>query len=896
VKNAAVKQTDAKTVVLTTATQEGGKKYTVKSNTVEIGNFVGISAVIPEKITLVTSSLQGILGKEVTVKADIGIKAAGVPVTFNITGDNSTLNAPQVVEAFTNAEGIAEYSYTRYAATTDSVVAYATGDRTKFANGKVYWATSTKLAITEVTEGNALANGSKKVYKIKTDSWATAYVGSTTTEDYRYVNVTFNENLDVAPDKLVRGVNVIDTGVSTNASYPYQIKDGGGVNEVRVKVNAAGEATFTLNGSNGAVTPTVFVDADKNGKYGATELQATAATVKFDLSHTLGLAVKAEGVQNAAAINAKGTGQGGRDYTVTITDKDGKVAPAGTTAYVTFADGSYSTDKNAYILNANGARVLVNKNTVQEIKVAGTKGEATFTLVGDRDAYATPTVYLENGKESGLDKADLQTVGETSYFVDAVVNNAALSVEDVNGKEVTTLLSSQDAYFRYHSVDQNGFDYYTGTYGSYEVAYQVTAHFADVTVYGTPFGSKVVKKGTTETVKVLATNGKAELRINSDHVSSNVTVNASASQVSLPNKSATVSFTSSLELPAVHTGFVTDLNEVSEKIKIDAYNAVSYNGGTYTNALNQPISKVEFVATLKSVAAGFKAQVTATKQADGKYNFNIKSTTEAKTPAELLVEAHAKLAAAKATTVGLVEANYTPASWAAYTSAIALANALPEVTQVNVDAKTAAITAAVGGLVTIASQDAANLAATKRLNDAKALAATKDENVYTAASWLVLDNALTAAATPGATANQKNTQAAAIETAVSNLVDKTSFTGFTIAVDSTNAATGVLDFTFAEISATPITGFAVDSLSAVTGAVAGTIAKAEATAITPDNKVVLTVTDDVTPVAGVIDLTLPANQAATYTFTATVTLADHIAKDVKVTVKYDAGAWVAVVN
>ncbi len=635
VKNAAIKQTDAKTVVLTTATQEGGKKYEVTLNKAKLGSFVGVSAIIPEKITMTTTSLQGILGKEVTVKADIGVKAAGVPVTFNITGDNTTLNAPQVIEAFTNADGIAEYSYTRYAATTDNVVAYATGDRTKFSSGKVYWAATTKLAITEVTEGNTLANGSKKVYKVKTDSYATAYVGNTTTVDYNYVNVAFNENVDVSPDKLVRTVDVIDTGVSTNAKYPSQVTTGG-VNEVRVKVNADGEATFTLNGSSASVTPTVFVDADKNGKFGATELQATAATVKFDLSHTLKLEVKAEGVQNAAAINVanannKGTGQGGREYTVTIKDDKGVVAPAGTIAYVTFADGSYSTDKSAYILNADGTRVLVNKNTVQAIKVTGTKGEAKFTLVGDRDAYAAPTVYLENGKEAGLDKADLQIVGETTYFVDAVVNNAALTVEDVNGKEVKTLPSSQRAYFHYNSVDQNGFDYFTGALGSYEVAYQVTAHFADVTVSGT-FGTKVVAKGTTETVKVTATNGKAVLNVNSENVASNVTVNASASQVSLPNKSATIEFTKGSQVPAVHTGVVESIDTIKNSLKFVGYDAITYSTGSFKNAQGVVIDEAAFESAIKAaLLAGDTVKVTSHKNVDGTYTLEIESIASSST-------------------------------------------------------------------------------------------------------------------------------------------------------------------------------------------------------------------------------------------------------------------------
>ncbi|WP_108668935.1 beta strand repeat-containing protein [Peribacillus acanthi] len=626
ISNAAVKQTDSKVVVLTTEAQTGDKEYTVKSGETTLGKFKGLSAVIPTGIKVTTPSIQGTLGKEVTVKASVtvpeGQSKAGIPVTFNITNSGS-LNAPQVVEVKTNADGVASYSYTRYQASNDSVVAYSTGDRTKFSTGTVYWANS--LTLTEVTESNTLANGAKKVYKVKANSYATAYDAAGNAL-YNYVNVAFAENLDVTPDKLVRGVNVIDTGVTTNASYPSQVTTGG-VNEVRVKVNASGEATFTLTGANASVTPIVFVDADtKNGKLGATELQASASTVKFELTHTLGLAITAKGVTNAAAMNASGVGVGGRDYTVTVTDKDGKVAPAGTKAYVTFAEGSYSTDKAAYILNADGSYTPVNKNTRYEITVTGTKGEATFTLVGNRDAFAAPTVYLETGSEFALDKNDLQVVGETTYFVNAVVTNATLTATNAAGKAVSTLPSSQSAFFNYQSVDQNGFDYYVGT-GSYEVSYQVTAHFADVTVFGT-FGSKLVKKGTTETVKVQASAGKASLEVRSENVSSNVTVQASASQVSLPNQSATIAFTKGTQLPSVYTGAVTTINTATNSLTFAGYDAVKYSTSSFKNAAGVVIDEAKFESLVGAgLAAGDNVLVTAVQNADGTYTLEIESIT-----------------------------------------------------------------------------------------------------------------------------------------------------------------------------------------------------------------------------------------------------------------------------
>ena len=142
-----------------------------------------------------------------------------------------------------------------------------------------------------------------------------------------------------------------------------------------------------------------------------TALQATAPAVKFALSHTLGLTVKAEGVQNAAAINAKGTGQGGRTYTVTVTDKEGKVAPEGTVAYVTFADGALSKDKaeNVHALNADGdiekSYTNVQTDQIIPVKVYGSKGEAKFLITADKDGFATPTVFVDNGSTDGkLDK------------------------------------------------------------------------------------------------------------------------------------------------------------------------------------------------------------------------------------------------------------------------------------------------------------------------------------------------------------------------------------------------------------------------------------------------------------------------------------------------------------
>src|SRR5690606_38017508 len=129
---------------------------------------------------------------------------------FNIVNDNANLNEKKEVVAYTNEEGVATYTYTRYYKHNDNVTAYATDKSSVYASGKVYWAAG--LTLTEVTAGNTLANGAKKVYKVVASDYSTETLGTAgTTDDYNYVNIAFVENTNVAPDKLVRDVQIIDT-------------------------------------------------------------------------------------------------------------------------------------------------------------------------------------------------------------------------------------------------------------------------------------------------------------------------------------------------------------------------------------------------------------------------------------------------------------------------------------------------------------------------------------------------------------------------------------------------------------------------------------------------------------------------------------------------------------
>lgn len=572
VKNAAVKQTDSKVVVLTTSAQEAAKEYTLVYKEADTKTFTGVSAVIPTSVKITKGSQQGVIGKEVTVEAQVtvaeGQSKAGIPVTIVVdsnkdsNGSNSDNNIAKdyKVEVYTDENGVAKYSYTQYASNSeDTVTAYPTGDASvKSLAGIVYWGQAQRLALTEVTEGNTLANQAKKVYKIASPELKDGYVF-----------VAFKENVDVTPDKVVKGASVVETTtLSGSSSYPYQVTTGG-KQYVAVKLDSKGEATFTVTGTETTVTPIVFsdkqfntgtnniVDKDDKAKLDVTELQAAAPAVTFGKSFTNQLEVAATGTQNAAyGTVTQGTNLfttsnvGGRIYTATVKTADGKIAPAGTKVKVAFKKGDFSTDKAVYAQgNSESTATLINSTSVViDAEVKGNEGKATFKVAGVKDAFAKPTVFFDNGQpfQPGLDDADLQVTGEFTYFVNAVVKNASLTTNAAHNNNKVT--ADKPVTFTYTALDQNDQAYEVAGTTQFQTSFQVAATNSDVVVYKvdgtTALGT--VKAGTTETFKVDSTDRTtAQIVVKTKDLVSPAVVNvqASASQVSLPNKSVSVEFT-----------------------------------------------------------------------------------------------------------------------------------------------------------------------------------------------------------------------------------------------------------------------------------------------------------------------------------------------------------------
>ncbi|MEX3621523.1 hypothetical protein [Viridibacillus arvi] len=588
VTNAAIKQTDAKVIVLTTAAQTGGKTYTVALDGVKSRTFKGVSNVLPTAITNTTPSLQGVIGQQVTVKTQVEVPAGqskeGIAVTFSITNsaDTSVGNFGKkiVAEAFTDANGVASYSYTQYVAGTEDIVeAYPTGNASvKATAAKVYWGNAARLTLTDVTEGTSLANGSKKIYKIASAENANGFV-----------NVAFKENVNVDPNKLVRNVKVTDasTKVYQNGEYPYQVTTGG-VQYVQIKLDSKGEATFTLTGNSATVTPIVFADGSYakdfegviskwsgNNKYEATELQAQANPVTFGVVHNQTLKVEAKGVQRAAYDKTvgvdDGVNDGGRNYVVTFTNADGKVAPAGSPVKVVFKKSDLSSDKDVYLKSAGGVYQKVKADTPITLAVKGSKGEVEFSLTGDRDGYAAPTVFIDNdkfGTTGALDSEDTQTTGETTYFVDGVITSGLLTVNGLD--ENSKISTSSDAIFSFTSLDQNENPYYfegNKSYENFKASFQVTATFADVWVNG--YGK--VTAGQTVTVTAPANKGVATITVKAlDGKAADVVVKANASEISITDNALTVSFVNSSSTISVPAAIIAALKEAGTVAQVQS--------------------------------------------------------------------------------------------------------------------------------------------------------------------------------------------------------------------------------------------------------------------------------------------------------------------------------------
>ena len=396
----------------------------------EIGSFEGISSVIPTKINFTKSSTQGKLGQQITLTADVGVKQAGIPVTFNVTASEK-LNKDQVFESVTNEEGIATFSYTQYVAGNDSVVAYPTGAPSVRDLGYVFWGVDTILAIEEVTKGETINNGANKTYKV---TYKDPKTGKPAANETFAVSVL--ENINVTADKL--------KDVKVEGKDVQQLSNNTSTIAALIKTDAKGEATFTVSGKNSEATPVVFKvtpEYNANGafvqfsqKYDASNLQAVVSKVKF-------AAVQAEymmeifgtyGDSSEAAIGF----DNGRLFTIMVMDKNGEPVAD---EIVNIAlnediDRSLETQTEAQLLDERGDYNL--KKTLSY--KTNEYGEIDFKVISFKTGdYATPIAWIDinssNALEGHLDENEPFQVGPITYFEEERIALGSLFVSGING-------------------------------------------------------------------------------------------------------------------------------------------------------------------------------------------------------------------------------------------------------------------------------------------------------------------------------------------------------------------------------------------------------------------------------------------------------------------------------
>ncbi|MEK5230732.1 S-layer homology domain-containing protein [Lysinibacillus sp. FSL K6-0232] len=634
IKNASVKQTDKKVVVLTTASQTAEKEYVVTLDGEAIGGFKGIAAVVPTKVELVTPSVQGKLGQEVKLQAKVSVgegqSKAGIPVTFNIPGNNNDAVNPTIVgEAVTNEEGIATYSYTRYRADDDAVTAYATGDRSKFALGYVFWGVDTILSIEEVTTGDTINNGANKTYKI---TYKNPKTGNT--EANKTFNVGFVENMNVTSDKVANAtINGVAAKQLNNVTTPEVAK---------VTTDSKGEATFTVSGTNTEVTPVVFdVNTTANESanlYKASLLQASASKVKFAaVQAEYTIEVTREGGEVAALADSNNIN--GREYKVIVKDKDGKVAKNEivNVAFNEDLDRVISTNTNAKFIN-NEDEVFypttagTDGNTAKQITVkTDEKGEAKFYIGSEvKDDYATPVAWIDintsNAKEATLDEGEPKTVAPISYFKQAYLDGASVKSYDADGKKKDKFDGAAEATFKAELVNQS--NKVIKTVSPKSVTYTVRNTGAnDVLVAG-----EIVSPGRNITLsfpgKLTSSDLKVKLRdaekSSSVHVvATGVAVNpVDGKDFAFTAKEATATFTASVDVPNNYIGHVVAVNKADETLTFKGKKAISLKGAKFVSENNSPLADLdEFVKELEKFEKGVEVQYS--KDADGNVTFKI---------------------------------------------------------------------------------------------------------------------------------------------------------------------------------------------------------------------------------------------------------------------------------
>ncbi|GEM_PF-1897439 len=682
VKNAATKQGDDKVVILTTSKQEAGKEYTLVHKEADTKTFTAKSEVIPTAISTSTASVQGTVGKEVTLKAQVtvaeGQSKAGIPVTFNIDGDERSLNKDIVAETYTDENGVATYSYTQYNTASDTVAIYATGKPADRALATVYWGVKEQLTVVEDDKkGSTVANGDSKQYKVTAVNPATGKPAAN-----KDLKVTFAENINVTPEKKSDAiVKDHQTGLSTN---PYELADGTVKQAATVKTDENGVAIFTVTGSNTKVTPIVYSDANTANKLDDRDLQVTAPSITFQgaqVTHKLTL-TPATTDKYTAVLDSDN--DNGRVYKLAVLDKDGKPYAGGKVnlAFNESIDKVSTTNTTATFANVKDA---TNVNTVagKTTIVLDAKGEASFVVKSSNEGdYATPVAWIDqnvdvNSQGGVLEDGEPSITGEITYFQKILLAGSALDV--FNGATLVktgSVKATDTATFEYIATNQSGNEFKTNvpaTGAGKTVTYTITNTGSNAVEYTIPAGTVTpagqstgtIEVGGSRTITVKTTsNTDNKVNIKSADSSSAASVKVEAKGETeitkdgvpttkfLGTQTQTLSFTKVL---SVKETAIAQINTLGGKAGVTTYNNAGFAD---VNASNLDAVQDAVATALKAKPAGevlTEAELEAAVEKGLEAAATAAATAKVVAYEELALDTSANIATAEASKAGTKE-------------------------------------------------------------------------------------------------------------------------------------------------------------------------------------------------------------------------------------------------
>ncbi|MGY0691398.1 S-layer homology domain-containing protein [Virgibacillus sp. FSP13] len=255
--------------------------------------------------------------------------------------------------------------------------------------------------------------------------------------------------------------------------------------------------------------------------------------------------VNSIGTSEAAAYSEDT--DGGRDFEATVSEWNGSLAPEGTDVYVTISDNDLQG--NVQLQNADGHTITAedgddrfNGNAENIFALETDKdGKINFTLIGEMNANAQPTVFLDNGEIEGeLDAKDTQSIGETTSFGKAVFKNSTLKVLDKNGEKVEDVQVGEEGFFVYQLLDQNG-------KVNISLEHATTFEVKNIGLNEIEIEGQTIPRYESETIQIDSEDGKAILNMTAQGPA-HVSVKASSSKDSIPDKNAMFEFKAGAEL------------------------------------------------------------------------------------------------------------------------------------------------------------------------------------------------------------------------------------------------------------------------------------------------------------------------------------------------------------